>query len=51
MGFSLEQFFENLFYILDSDMKASRKIRELSRLIKSARESADYLIVNKHRSK
>ena len=44
MGFSLELFFIDLFVILDSDMKTHKKIKALHRIIKDARECADYLV-------
>ena len=44
MGFSLEQFFKDLFEVLDSDEKVHKKLMKLTKLINSARQSADYLI-------
>lgn len=40
MGFSLELFFDELFEVLDSDMKAARKVRKLMAIIIAARTYA-----------
>jgi len=40
MGFSLEMFFDELFEILDSDMKAAKKIKLLVKVIYEAKQYA-----------
>ena len=40
MGFSLELFFNDLMELMDSDMKAAKKLRHLAKLIADARAYA-----------
>jgi len=40
MGFSLETFFADLIALMDSEMKAAKKLRRLAKLISDARAYA-----------